>query len=78
MDSIWEEYDQRRLFTVNMAFHSTSFLPGCSPFVSEESDLKRFLKRIEDFFGFGANWEVSFMPLQEAKKIAQSQDRVAQ
>jgi len=35
-----------------LMFHSSSLLPGCSPYVKTEQDLNRFLKRLEDFFAF--------------------------
>ncbi len=34
---------------LNMCFHSTSLLPGRSPFVRDETDLRRFLLNIEMF-----------------------------
>jgi len=35
-----------------LMFHSSSLLPGCSPYVKNAQDLDRFLERLTDFFTF--------------------------
>ena len=35
-----------------LMFHSSSLLPGCSPYVKTEQDLDRFLQRLSSFFVF--------------------------
>lgn len=37
---------------LNMSFHSTSLLPGKSPFVKSREDLSKFLNRIESFLKY--------------------------
>ncbi len=50
---------------LNMCFHSTSLLPGKSPFVRNRRDLQRFLLRIKMFLQYAcdAGWE--FVALRE-------------
>lgn len=38
-----------------LMFHSSSLLPGCSPYVKTEQDLNLFLERLEVFFTFACN-----------------------
>ena len=40
--------------TLNLCFHSSSLLPGLSPFVRTNDELADFLQRIEDFLRFAA------------------------
>ena len=35
-----------------LMFHSSSLLPGCSPYVKSQNELDAFLKRIDDYFSF--------------------------
>ncbi|MFC1524390.1 polysaccharide deacetylase family protein [Thermodesulfobacteriota bacterium] len=51
---------------LNMSFHSTTLLPGCTPFVKSEDDLQNFLHDIEIFLEFCANQELEFQPLHAA------------
>lgn len=51
---------------LNMSFHSTSLLPGKSPFVKTEDDLKIFLNKIEIFLKYAAENDFDFLPLAEA------------
>ncbi|VFQ44460.1 polysaccharide deacetylase family protein [Desulfoluna butyratoxydans] len=51
---------------LNMSFHSTSMLPGKSPFVDSEEDLARFLADIEMFLDYAAGQGFVFSPLCEA------------
>lgn len=49
-----------------MSFHSTTLLPGESPFVKTEHDFEVFLKRIEKFLEFAASNDIQFASLNEA------------
>jgi hypothetical protein len=51
---------------LNMSFHSTTLLPGKSPFVRNQQELKIFLKNIEEFLFFAVNQGMSFHRLSEA------------
>ena len=51
---------------LNMSFHSTSLLPGKSPFVDTEKQLEFFFKDIELFLKFVTNQDVEFLPLSQA------------
>jgi len=51
---------------LNMSFHSTSLLPGKSPFVSDEKELSVFLERIEYFLQYAVKNDVEFLPLSKA------------
>jgi len=48
---------------LNFTFHSTSLLPGKSPFVRDESQLSRFLSAIELFLSYAKEQGMSFVPL---------------
>ena len=49
-----------------MSFHSTTLLPGKSPFVRNQQELELFLTNIEEFLLFAANEGMSFHRLSEA------------
>lgn len=51
---------------LNMSFHSTSLLPGKSPFVSDEAELVLFLKKIEIFLQYAKKNNFEFLPLSKA------------
>jgi hypothetical protein len=51
---------------LNMSFHSTSMLPGKSPFVGDEVGLVDFLGRIEVFLQYAVENNFEFLPLSEA------------
>lgn len=51
---------------LNMSFHSTSLLPGKSPFVSDEAGLEDFLEKIEIFLQYASNNNFEFLPLSKA------------
>jgi hypothetical protein len=51
---------------LNMFFHSTSLLPGCSPFVKNENELEAFIGRIEMFLQFASEKSFEFAPLSDA------------
>ncbi|SCX96992.1 polysaccharide deacetylase family protein [Desulfoluna spongiiphila] len=51
---------------LNLSFHSTSMLPGKSPFVGSEKDLARFLADIEMFLDYAAGEGFVFSPLSAA------------
>ena len=42
----------RNVQVLVLMFHSSSLLPGCSPYVKTEQDLDRFLQRLSSFFVF--------------------------
>ena len=48
---------------LNLSFHSTTLLPGKTPFVRTMQDLSIFLKKIESFIQFaaGSNWKFSVL-----------------
>ncbi len=50
---------------LNMYFHSTSLLPGASPFVLSSQDLQRFLARIERFVEYASDAGWIFIPLRD-------------
>jgi hypothetical protein len=49
-----------------MSFHSTTLLPGKSPYVRSEADLDTFLASIEMVLKFAANAGFVFSPLAAA------------
>lgn len=54
---------------LNMTFHSTSLLPGKSPFVRDENELRIFLNNIEVFLQFAQKHNIVFAPLREGLEI---------
>jgi hypothetical protein len=52
--------------TLNLCFHSTSLVPGLSPFVRTSADLADFLQRIEVFLRFAAESGIVFSRLSDA------------
>jgi hypothetical protein len=50
---------------LNMSFHSTSLLPGRSPFVKTEADLSNFLNRIETFLKYSVSKGYLFSRISE-------------
>ncbi len=50
---------------LSMSFHSTSLLPGKSPYVRTQKDLGAFLKDIEQVLRFAANERLVFSTLSE-------------
>lgn len=59
---------QRGCSELNMSFHSTTLLPGKSPFVKSQEDLDSFLASIEMVLKFAANEGLVFSALSEAHK----------
>ena len=51
---------------LNMSFHSTSLLPGKSPFVNSKQRLEVFLNDIEIFLQYAAEQGATFLPLSKA------------
>jgi hypothetical protein len=51
---------------LNMTLHSTTLLPGKSPYVRTEEDLETFLGHIELLLQFAANEGLAFSPLAKA------------
>ena len=54
---------------LNMSFHSTSLLPGKSPFVQTQADLDDFLGRIETFLKHIVKQGFEFLPLSAALDV---------
>ena len=54
---------------LNLSFHSTSLLPGKSPFVKDQSDLSEFIMNIERFLRFTANEQMVFSALSDGEKL---------
>jgi hypothetical protein len=52
--------------TLNLCFHSSSLLPGLSPFVRTNAELAEFLQRIEVFLRFAAESGIAFSRLSDA------------
>jgi hypothetical protein len=57
---------RRGYVNLNMSFHSTTLLPGKSPYVRSEADLDTFLASIEMVLKFAANAGFVFSPLAAA------------
>ena len=51
---------------LNMSFHSTSLLPGKSPFVRDDHELIAFLDNIEMFLQYAVKNNFEFLPLSKA------------
>ncbi|RJQ84711.1 MAG: hypothetical protein C4519_04440 [Desulfobacteraceae bacterium] len=51
--------------TLNLSFHSTSLLPGMSPFVRSQNDLDAFLLRIEKVLEFANRNNIKFSSLSD-------------
>jgi hypothetical protein len=58
---------------LNMSFHSTSLLPGKSPFVSNEKELSVFLGKIEYFLQYAVKNGAEFLPLSKAVTLIDRQ-----
>ncbi len=54
---------------LNMSFHSTSMLPGKSPFVKDNYDLMKFLDNIEIFLQYAVKHNFEFCPLSQATEF---------
>jgi len=66
MISLAKNFNRLGYRFLNMSFHSTTLLPGRSPFVRNQQELEIFLKNIEEFLLFAANQGMSFHYLSEA------------
>ena len=51
---------------LNLFFHSTSLMPGASPFVKNEEELGAFFRRIDMFLQFARDACFEFVPLSNA------------
>lgn len=51
--------------TLNLSFHSTSLLPGKSPYVRSQRELEAFLHRIQQVLEFAARNNIEFSGLSE-------------
>ena len=56
---------------LNMSFHSTSLLPGKSPFVKNERELIIFLDKIEMFLQYSVKNNFEFLPLSAAVSLVE-------
>lgn len=56
---------------LNMSFHSTSMLPGKSPFVRDGRELTMFLNKIEIFLQYAVKNNFEFLPLSEAVSLVE-------
>ncbi len=54
---------------LNMSFHSTTMLPGCTPFVRNKEDLQAFLEKIRNVLVFAKESGVQFAGLSSALQI---------
>lgn len=54
---------------LNMSFHSTTLLPGCSPFVTSDHELDAFFNRIESVLKYAANNGFVFSGISEHLKV---------
>ncbi len=54
---------------LNLSFHSTSLLPGLSPFVRNDEDYKRFIADLETFLQYAVANGMTFVPLAAANDL---------
>ena len=54
---------------LNMFFHSTSLLPGCSPFVKDNNDLNKFIMEIDSYLKFISDNKIESIGLSQALKV---------
>ena len=54
---------------LNMTFHSTTLLPGKTPYIRNERQFQSFLHNIEVFLQFAQDRNMSSAPLREAVKM---------
>lgn len=66
MIQLSKSFTQRGCDYLNMSFHSTSLLPGRSPFVRNDQELGNFLNNVEMFLQFAVARGMSFRPLSAA------------
>lgn len=59
---------------LNMSFHSTSLLPGKSPFVRDKNDLSFFLEKIETFLKYAKDNDFEFLPIGESMEYINIHD----
>jgi len=69
MISLAKTFIQKGYPFLNMSFHSTSLLPGCSPFVSNDDEYKKLIENIEQFIKFAANNGLEFSPLSDSLEL---------
>jgi hypothetical protein len=53
---------------LNMSFHSTSLIPGATPFNKSKNDVEEFIKNIEIFIQYAFSNEFRFVSLEDALK----------
>jgi len=56
---------------LNLTFHSTSLLPGKSPFIHNQKQLETFFYDVEMFLEFAVNRGMTFLPLCKAVEVAE-------
>lgn len=54
---------------LNMSFHSTSLLPGMSPFVRNNSELKSFLVKIDKYLQIMKKENIAFLGMSKAIEV---------
>ncbi|MBN2160682.1 MAG: polysaccharide deacetylase family protein [Spirochaetes bacterium] len=54
---------------LNMFFHSTSLIPGKSPFIRSERDVDEMLKKIETYLKFTADENINCVGLSKAEEM---------
>jgi hypothetical protein len=55
---------------LNMSFHSTTLVPGKTPFVRTSDDLRLFLRNIDELIKFAATQGVVFCGLSQSLQDA--------
>lgn len=60
---------EKRGIDLNMFFHSTTLVPGTTPFVKCQTQREDFLERIAAFIGAAAGRGYSFAPLSRAEEV---------
>ena len=60
---------------LNMFFHSTSLLPGCSPFVHDKSDLNNFIRKIDCYLKHMSDNGVNCIGLSRGLRVLKGQEQ---
>ncbi len=55
---------------LNMFFHSTSLVPGRSPFIKTEADVEEMLRKIDAYLRFAKNESIACVGLSRATELA--------
>ena len=70
MIALAKRYLLRNSTYLNMSFHSTTLVPGQTPFVRTQQDLEVFLRSIEALIKYVANEGVVFSGLSDCQQVA--------